>query len=216
MSGLSEERKRKLGATDLAALFRLNPWSTQLDVWERIVNGKESESTPAMERGKRMEPVLRALYASETGAQVEPRDYEQSWVIHSDSYGFACCSPDDFAVSGDGRLVTVDYKSANIWTAKKWGYPPDGLPDQYLIQLAWQMAIGSKDHAELFVGFGVDESDGSFTLKSTRLYKVERDLELESKMLERAAWWWATYVETQTPPEYEPDHPANKKRKKKK
>jgi putative phage-type endonuclease len=211
-------RRRRLGGSDIGALFGVDPNRTQLDVYERIVHGVYEPQNRFMLRGIKTEPRLRAMYLAETGAQlVSPVPKPEPWVIQHPNHDWACVSPDDWAITSDGLLATIDYKSASRWSANKWGPGADEMPAHYLLQLAWAMCVGSKDWAELYVGFGEDADDdsGDFEIVFTRLYRAERDLELEDKLLNVAGDWWRRHVVGEVPPPDEPDHPKHKRKKRK-
>jgi len=204
------KRHGRIGGTDVAAILGLNPWRTKLDVYNRIVHGLRDPMNPAMQRGLDVEPVLRAMYVTETGVSlIEPHP----GVIASEEHEFAAVSPDDWAVR-EGGVVTVDYKSASVWTRPKWD---EGMLKHYELQLIWAMAIGNKDAAELYVGFGVDgkgDEPAGFKIVETRNYELERDLEVESMALEAAGDFWSRHILSGTPPAYEANHPKNTSKKK--
>ena len=79
---------RKLGGSDIPKLMGISPYGGPFEVFQRVVNGVESEWSPRMERGTVMEPVLRSLGQQHFGLDIEPhcgngdaRDYydHPSW-----------------------------------------------------------------------------------------------------------------------------------------
>lgn len=207
---MTTRRPRKIGGTDIACLFHLNRYGRgPRAVYERIVEGKDTESNPAMERGMREEPRIRQLFVERTGLVLEPHP----GIIESPDYEFAIVSPDDFTHDA-GEPLTLEYKSVSIWSAKKWGDDStDALPEDYAMQLHWAMAITKRPAGRLFAAFGEDLEGGIFDIKFTRLYYLRRDPDIESALLRRAAWFWENHIVKKVSPPPDPK-PTKRTRKK--
>lgn len=193
--------KRRIGGTDISKLMGLNPYGGPLDVFERIVLGKDVVMNERMERGQREEPRIRRIFVERSGAVLAPHP----GIIQHPEHVFATVSPDDFADIGFGEL-TVDYKSVSRWSIHKWGEEgSDEIPEHYALQLHWAMAVTGKPAACLFAAFGEDitstDAPPCFEIVDTRAYWLTRDRELEAVLLDVADRFWTEHILTGVPPE---------------
>ena len=67
-----KQRQRGIGGSDISAVLGVNPWKTSYDLWlEKTGRAPlETATTPAMQRGTILEPVVADLYAEETGRRL--------------------------------------------------------------------------------------------------------------------------------------------------
>lgn len=197
---------RRIGGTDIAKLFGLSKYGGPRSVYDRLVIGTESKRTPVMERGNREEPRIRQMFVDETCAILAPHPGRD---MVNPKYEFASISPDDFAMLC-GEDTTIDYKSVSVWAAKKWGTSHDAMPDDYAMQIRWAMAVTEKNHAACYTAFGEDLDDFRvFAIRWCRLYRIERDIEIEAAMLDVAERFWVDHVLPGKPPQPDPK-PAKK------
>ncbi len=197
---------RRIGATDVAPLLRLDPYRGPRDVFDRIVHKKDIEQSPVMYRGIKTEPVIRALGVKERGFALAPRDYDEPFVVQMAEHDFATASPDDLGLL-DGAEGVVEYKSVIRWNAPKWGLEgTDQIPEHYLLQCHWLMAVTGLPTAWLLAAFGEDvkgedkKPTGDFNIAWTALYVVRRDLELERHLLSVGERFWTRHVLPQIEP----------------
>jgi putative phage-type endonuclease len=66
-------RRGGIGSSDAAAVMGVSPWQTPRQLWE-VLTGRAPppQTTFAMRRGLRLEPVARRLYECRTGRLMEP------------------------------------------------------------------------------------------------------------------------------------------------
>lgn len=192
---LSEEDAKRIGGSDIAAILGLSPWATPLTVYARVKSGRwDSEQTPAMRRGTLMEPVVRAMYAADTGAELLG---PQSLVHPRLAYGRA--SLDDVAKRG-GAWRVLELKTAARNDSGEWGEPgTDEVPDHYLPQVIWYVGTaleaGVVDVPEADVAallLGVDDSP--------RVYTVRHDADVYGWLVEQVQRFWTDHVEPSRPP----------------
>ena len=191
-----EERRRGVGASDVAGIVGRSPWQTPWTIWAAKVGLTELDSAPTESQafGRRLEPVLADAFTDQTGLWVAA---EQLVVNVPATPWFATL---------DG-LVLESHESdiadaLGVFEAKFTAQPPwDEVPDHYHCQVQWQMMVTDLPRAWLAV-YHV-----AFGRPSFRVYEVERDqAEIEAlvAMVER---FWTRYVLTGEPPP--PDaHPA--------
>lgn len=189
--------KRRLGGSDIAKLLGLSPYGGPLDVYERVVLGKEEPWNPRMERGAMFEPVLRAHAQRHLGVEVEDAasDYHEHPTLE-----FARAQVDDVA-RWNGVPVVVDYKTSNRF-AKGWGREgTDEVPEHLRCQFAWEMLATDRELALVIVGFGEDRPGPEvFCMSNVVVYQVQRDPLFESLCVAVAREFWQRHVLAQTPP----------------
>lgn len=178
---------RKIGGTDISKLCGLSPYGGPHSVYARIVEGVDAQQNQAMRRGKLLEPVVRQMYVEDVGAELLPHP----GILASPRYDFAVASVDDLAaLRGEDRVA--EYKSASLRTIADWGDEgTDEVPMPYLVQCAWYLMVTDLPVADLAVLIAGD---------TFRCYRIRRDLELESSLLETAERFWVNHVLRGVPP----------------
>jgi putative phage-type endonuclease len=206
METFDGEPVRRIGATDIPCLLGIDPYRTAADVYARIVHRVEIEQTPVMRRGLLAEPAIRAIAAEQYGLQLEPRDLLAKFIVCSEAHPFATASPDDYA-SRDGLQGVAEYKSVTRWSAKKWGVEgSDGVPEHYLCQCHWLMAVTQRSPVWLVAAFGEDvkgedrQPTGEFDIAWTTQYLIQRDPELEAYLLSVGERFWSQHILKQVAP----------------
>lgn len=207
-----DARKGRLGSTDMAAvaafyrpeLAHLAKKKNAADIWLRLVCGIDQPSKGLMNRGSRMEPMLRALFRRTVGDCSEP----VGTLLHR-SCPWACGSPD--GLGSDGSIVEL--KTCSNWVRAKWGRPStDEVPDDYAIQCQWMMSVTDSKLCVVLVAFGDDvkptkppapeEEDCSdiFVVTDTAVYLLRKDEALCASLLDLGGRFMADFVHSKTPP----------------
>lgn len=193
------ERRRYLGATDVAAIVGLSPYSSPLTVWlEKTGRAEPQPMSAVMLRGLRLEPYIAQLYSEEQGEPVvraEPVQHPQCSYLRA--------TP-DYRVAGPDDPIPyyVECKSHSPRVAHEYG--PEGTdeaPDREVVQVQWQMHValererpygGDPVTADLAVLFGVDDF---------RVYSIRYDGELASALEESARRFWRNHIDADIAPE---------------
>ena len=176
-------------------------YSTAADVWMRLVHGITKPKSARMDRGLRVEPMLRDLYRETVG----PVSDAPGLLVHP-SQPWGAASPDGFA--GDDGVV--EYKSTSVFSRAAWGEPgTDEVPDAYSVQVQWQLEVTGRQWAHLLVAFGRDFTDEAtglpdFAVEEHAIYQMERDAELCAALVECGARFWREHIDTGMPPPVEP------------
>lgn len=186
---------RRIGGSECASVLGLNPWMTNLDLWE-IKTGRRQKhdvsDLKAVEYGRAAEEHLRELFALDF-PQVFV-EYEPNTFYINDEYPFALASVDGLLTDAEGRLGILEIKTANILGGamrKKW---EGRIPQQYFCQVLQYMAVLEADFAILTAQLSYGTGDD--LIKVTKHYRIEReDVEEDIKALMAAeATFWG-YVE---------------------
>ena len=182
------ERRKGIGASEIAAIAGLSPWAGALDIYLQKLGVTQNRTNAAMNWGLRLEQPIADAYTEETGIALEPSQFvqhpEHSWVL---------ATPDRFAADGS-RLVEL--KCAR--TADGWGDAgTDQIPDQYVCQVHWQM---------LASGFGLVDVAVLIGGVDFRVYTVPRDERLVTSLFGIGQEFWRRVVE-QDAPDVDWQHP---------
>jgi putative phage-type endonuclease len=189
-----------LGGTDLAAIVGLSPWKRPIEIYEGKINpgGFPELDKELLFWGSALEPLIRERYAIRFDVDVTaPKDIaalfprskpwkDQTIVIGEEPWMLG--TPDGLMPQ---FLCGWECKCSGR-KSDEWGTPgTDQVPEQYLIQVMWYMAVtGYKawNIAVLFAG------------NSLQSYRVERDDGLVKALIEAGRAFWNDHVLTQVPP----------------
>lgn len=179
-----EKRRKGIGGSDVAPILGISPWRTPYEVWEEKLSLRESqETTPEMQYGLMMEPVIRQWYSNETGLSVRvPKEI----IVHPE-FDFIVANVD--GLTDNERVLEIKTSRSS----KGWGEPgTDEIPEYYRTQVEHYMIVTGYVLADVVVSIS-----GSMPV----IYTVEADSELQDIILEKEKEFW-TLVETRTPPEH--------------
>jgi putative phage-type endonuclease len=190
----TQDRTKYIGGSDIGAILGLSKFRTPLDVWMEKT-GKEVKKLDSLPLrfGSFAEEFVASEYARATGFELLQ---DESIYLHP-SHSFMSAHMDRFVlVSNMGNAVAnqqdklptriLECKTANPFTRSEWGEPgTDQVPMSYLCQCLWYMAITGIEQCDIAVLFGNNDF---------RIYEVERDLELEVLVIEKALHFWHEYV----------------------
>jgi predicted phage-related endonuclease len=151
---------------------------------------KKLDSLP-LRFGSFAEEFVASEYARSTGFDLI---HDESIYVHPE-YLFMSAHIDRFVLedsSSSSPTRILECKTANPFSLGDWGeVGSDEVPMSYLCQCIWYMAITDLNRIDLAVLFG----NADF-----RIYEISRDVELESTILQKASFFWNTYVLQDVPP----------------
>jgi putative phage-type endonuclease len=180
-----EIRRSGLGGSDIAAICGLNQYKTPLDVYmDKIGEGKEIELNEAIDMGNRLEPVVADIYAEKTGKTLK----EVPTIFHP-SMPYMLANVDRMIVEDNAVL---EIKTTNSRNEHLWGSEgSDEIPMAYLLQCAHYALITDAPYVDIAVLIG------GYNFK---MYKYNRNAELEYKIIQKAAQFWNDNVVKRIPP----------------
>lgn len=130
-----EQRRKYLGASEMAAALNLDPYRSSYDVWlEKTGRAEDFAGNEHTERGNLLEPVLLEWAAGKLG-EIE---YPETIVV-----GNLCANLDGRV---KGKPENVEAKTGV--ESDEWGDPdeqPDALPQRYLIQMLTGMHLAKSE-----------------------------------------------------------------------
>lgn len=175
-----------IGSSEIAAVARLNPWRTPLDVWwmkptpTRPPLPTEDERDERTEVGEELEEAIARLYAKRHEVKVR-----RSTTLRHSKHPWILATADRTIV---GAHEGLEVKIVGIRVAHHWD---DGLPDYVRAQVAWQMAVLDYESWHVSALIGTD----------LRVFTIERDLDLEDMLIEAGRAFWFDRVLADVPPE---------------
>lgn len=180
-----EARRQGIGGSDIAAILGVNPYSAAIDVYlDKLNLAAPWEGNEKTHWGDLLEPVIAAEYTKRTGVETARVDQ----IIRHRQHPWMLANPDRVLV---GHQRGLEIKTAGIRSEHRWGTGEEDVPEEYLMQCAWYMAVLDFDLWDLAVLIGGQEM---------RIYTLERDPELEELMIERARVFWFDNVLARVPP----------------
>ena len=194
--GLSERDVRRrqsgIGASEVPAVIGLVPGI--IDVYARKVGESENQqASDLLEFGHRIEDVISDAFVHRHPGL---RTFKPGTLRHPKA-AWALATPDRVvAPPGVGRppreewLDILEIKTV-FFSGRDFGESGSNeIPDKYLVQVAWQMAVTGMPHATL-----VALVNGSY-----REYRIAREMELEEILLAQVEKFWVDHVLARVPP----------------
>lgn len=183
-------RKSWLGASDIAALFGLDPFKNAADVFLAKTQTIEDKTTEAMDLGNRLEPVILDWAAEQLGPlERNPEKLLRKCPIA----GVPVASFLDAEIIAD--RVPVEAKTSRVLSAiqdGEWGEDgTDELPFYVILQCQCQILCTGADmcHVPALIGG-----------RGFQMYRVPRNEEVIKHVCEKSVNFWEQHVLTQTPP----------------
>ncbi|MBE0568932.1 MAG: YqaJ viral recombinase family protein [Deltaproteobacteria bacterium] len=173
------ERKKGIACSELAAILGVSPWESEMDVWSRKRNlVPDTPDNIVFKTGRELEPLVAREYA-----EMEKVELIEGELIRHPSAPLL--GTPDRLIKGMNRGLEIKTVQSP-YALDKWGEPgSDQVPLYYATQVAGYLAItgyDSWDLAALFVGSEI------------RVYRIQRDLELEAEILRRVSEWWTRHI----------------------
>lgn len=186
------KRRTRIGGSDAAAILGLNPWKTNIELWQEKTGqavAPDISDKDVVKYGVAAEPLLRDLFA------IDFPEYEVEYfgdnMILNDDFPFGAASLDgELTEKETGRKGILEIKTTNILQSmqkEKWN---NRIPDNYYIQILHYLLITGYEFAVLkaqlktvFNGIPYLQTRHYFIERS----EVEEDIEY-LKNAERIFW----------------------------
>lgn len=195
-----EKRKSYIGGSDAACIVGLNPYSSNVDLWE-LKTGRtkpaDLSDNPYVRYGAEAERHLRELFALDY-PQYKVEYAEHNIWLNSD-YPFAHASLDGWLTEKNGRRGVLEIKTTNIQNPQqklKW---ENRIPDNYFCQVLHYLFVTGFDFAVLKAQLKWDYDGDVFC--QTKHYFIERtEVEDDIQMLIEAEQKFCEYLVTDKQP----------------
>lgn len=140
-----EERRKSVGASEVAAVMGLSPWATPLDVY-KSKHGVDREFDPILGFiGHESEHIIHKWVEEFSGVTVK---LEPAFMARSVQWPFLHASFD--RVSSD-PFTTWQFKTAHQYAGHHWD---EGIPTDIRIQVQAEMAVAGTHRAAVVVWIG--------------------------------------------------------------
>ena len=166
-------RQGRIGGSDAAAILGMNPYKTNVQLWEEKTGRRKPEDIsdkPYVKYGTEAEEPLRQLFRLDFPEYQVMYQEGNMWLNDDIPWGHA--SLDGWLLDQDGRKGIWECKTTEIMRAGQKDLWKDRIPDNYYIQLLHYLLITGFDFAVLKGQMKFD-IDGEVWLQ-TKHYKIER------------------------------------------
>lgn len=179
------ERRGYIGGSDIAAIVGCSPFKGPLDVYlDKTGEAAPFDGNENTRWGNALEAVIAERYSEETGLALE-----QPLAIAHPRKPFLVGHLDRIAPSVP-RVIEI--KTAGPRQAHRWGEPgTDQIPEEYLLQVIFYLGLTGCETADVPVLVAGNDF---------RIYRVQRDRDLEAALFDRAEKFWRDHVEAKKPP----------------
>lgn len=195
-----KQRTGYIGGSEAACIIGMNPYQSNVDLWEIKTGRKKPEnisSVPSVKYGTEAESLLRELFKLDY-PQYKVDYCENNMWLNSD-YPFAHASLDGWITDKTGRRGIWECKTTTIQSPSQKMKWENRIPDNYYCQVLWYLAVTGFDFAVLKAQLRWLYDDD--VLCVTKHYHIERvDVEDDIQMLMDAARKFAEYITTDTRP----------------
>jgi putative phage-type endonuclease len=197
----THNRTNFLGGSDIGAILGVSKYRSAMDVWlEKTGKQVDRRDSFALRFGSFAESFVANEYALLTGEMLADHPHGLIYPKHSFCVGhidrFILKNQELPLFTADGMLNAkklLECKTANHFSQSDWGEAgSDAIPLPYLCQCLWYLGITNLTEIDVAVLLGGSD---------LRIYTITRDLEIESLLFEKAAFFWAEHVQKDIPPE---------------
>jgi putative phage-type endonuclease len=169
-----EGRKSRIGGSEASAVVGLNPYMSNVELWEIKTGRRQAEDISEknyVKYGTEAEKHLRALFALDYPQFAV--DYVENNMFINDRFPWLHASLDGFLTEKEtGRKGILEIKTTNILQSmqrEKWDHK---IPDNYYIQILHYLAVTEFDFAKLRALIRYDYGGDIFA--NIKDYTIER------------------------------------------
>ena len=212
-------RTKGIGGSDVAAALGLSPWRTPVELWQdKRGEGEPQPATDSMHFGTILEDIVAKEFQERTGMKVQRVNYtfadgDDDWMRAN--IDRAIVNPD---ISGNVRAVKdpqagkpfittdaiLECKTASAFSAALWGDSQEDeikagkivtehrIPLYYETQVQWYMRLTGVPVCYVAVLIGGNDF---------RMYRIDRNEEAITAIVEKCRVFWFDYVKAGVAPE---------------
>lgn len=172
-------RQKGIGASDAACILGLNPWKSNVQLWEEKTGRRQPEDIgdkAVVKYGKAAEQHLRELFAIDFPQYAVGYD-EYGMIANLPEYPWLFATLDGDLTEDNGRRGILEIKTTEIQRSGDWQKWDNCVPENYYIQVLHQFLATGYDFAILKAQ--IKWHKGSELQLTTRHYTFERQLVLD-------------------------------------
>lgn len=181
-----DARRHGIGGSDIGAICGLSPYKTPVDVYLSKLAPEPYEQSQQAYWGSLMEPLIAQDYAVRHKVALDHPEQRSHAV-----YEWALGNVDALVP----KQAVVEFKTVwpNSPLENQFGEEgSDRVPDSYLAQVLWYLAIFDLPRAHIVAMF--------MRSATVREYVIERQAPMEALLLERGRLFWENHIVMQQPP----------------
>lgn len=173
-----------IGGSDASAAIGMNPWRTNLDLWEIKTGRKKTPDISSNERvwyGQEAEQYIRRLYQLKHAVDMEIQ-YVPNTILQNNEHPEMLYSPDGLILTTDGRRGIWECKTTTIMKSidkEKWWDRESKekiLPDNYYIQVLHGLNVTGFEFVELYAELTYPSGNSELVPYHIERSEVEEDL----------------------------------------
>lgn len=180
-------RQKGIGGSDIASVCGINSWKSPLALWHEKtekIKDDEKENLPA-ELGIFLEPFMKGKFEKwikkEEGQIVTV--VSVPYILQHKTNPIALANVDGAFIHPEKLACLTEYKTTSEFFYKQW--ENDNLPDNYYMQTQWYLYVTGLKYCYL-----------SFLIGNRKfaVLVIERNQEVIDEMVEKADYFWNTFV----------------------
>ncbi len=187
-------RRAGVGASDIAAIMGISPWSTPFQVWaSKVAELPEDEGSEQMKWGRILENVILDEWEKENRGV-----HSRGQLIRSINVPIMMATPDgltftplNLGASPLGHPAVAEAKNRSEWS---W----DSIPEHYHAQVQWQLAVTGYEVGYLIV---------LFAGRHLETFEIEADNDYQTRQILAAGEFWKLVEANEPPPTDGADNP---------
>lgn len=180
-------RQMGIGGSDIASACGINSWKSPLALWHEKtmkIEEDEEENLPA-ELGIFLEPFMKERFEKwikkEEGIDIIVESIP--YILQHKENPIALANLDGVLLHPDKLACITEYKTTSEYFYKQW--QDENLPDNYYLQVQWYLYVTGLEYCYLSFLIGNRKFD---------LLVIERNQEVIDEIVEKADYFWKTFV----------------------
>ena len=168
-----QARNNRIGGSDAAAIIGLNPYMSNVELWEIKTGRRQQEDISQksyVKYGTKAEKYLRELFKLDHPEYLVL--YQENNMFFNDTYPWAHASLDGWLGSENGFRGIWECKTTNILNSQQKEKWDNRIPDNYYCQLLHYFMVTEYKFAVLKAQLKYDYSDDVMCV--TKEYRIER------------------------------------------
>lgn len=195
-----QARNNRIGGSDAAAIIGLNPYMSNVELWEIKTGRRQQEDISQksyVKYGTKAEKYLRELFKLDHPEYLVL--YQENNMFFNDAYPWAHASLDGWLGSENGFRGIWECKTTNILNSQQKEKWDNRIPDNYYCQLLHYFMVTEYKFAVLKAQLKYDYGDDVMCV--TKEYRIERtEVEQDIQYLaEKEKEFWKYVKEDQKP-----------------
>lgn len=195
------ENRTGIGGSDAAAILGLNPWTSNLDLYN-YKTGRDIQpdisKKDVVKYGHDAEASIRRLFALDHPEYKVQYKANNSWT--NTDYPFAQASLDGWLTDKDGRFGILEIKTSEVQRDRDWDKWKGHIPQTYFCQVLHYMAVLEAQFVELraYIKY-TTQGEKRYAVRDYHIERADCEEDITYLMEKEREFW--EHVEKQIPPD---------------